>query len=169
MMLKLMGGLLIICCGTAAGMFLSKKNKDKTVFLQQYISFLTQAKAMIEFSGADIMEIMSGVHNVPMFTYLIDDVTDRMKSGEDITSAWKSSLKEAAQRNEIDKEDIPLYSDFCEGFGELGADEESAKLQLQITAASARLEQLQKDGIIKQRLYRTVGTFCGVLAAVVLI
>ena len=169
MVMKLTGCLLIICCGTAAGLFISKRSRDKTVFMQQYISFLTQARTMIEFTGADIMEILSGVHSVPMLTCMIDDVIEKMRSGDSITDAWRQSVESAAKRGELNGSDIPLFADFCEGFGELGADEEAAKLQLQITTASTRYEQMQKDGVIRQRLYRTVGTFCGVLAAVILI
>lgn len=169
MVVKLIGGILIVMCGMFTGMYLSGKTREKTLFLQQYISFLTQTKAMIEYSGENIGNVLLRVHSVPLMDHLIGEVTGMLDSGVDFASAWIKAAGHSAERNEFDRADLPLVMDFGDGFGERDAAREGAKIQLVINNVTSRLEQSEKDSLIKQRLYRTVGTFCGILIAVVLI
>lgn len=169
MIIKITGCILIISSGLFAGMYTAKNISQKTEFISQYIVFLTQAKAMIEFSGAGIREILMNVHSVPLLDNITGETLGRMDTGEDFTIAWTKSVKSSLERKEFESEDFPLLVSFGEGFGEMGIEEEVSKIKLHLSTASSRLENLKKDTMIRQRLYRTVGTFCGVLAAVIMI
>lgn len=169
MLIKITGCILIISCGIFAGMYYAKKAADKTKFISEYISFLTQAKTMICFSCTEIKEILTKVHSVPLMENMISDTLKNMNNGKAFSDAWKCAVISAEKRKEFDSSDLPLLLSFSEGFGELGAEEETEKIELYLASAALRFDELQKDTFVKQRLYRTVGTFCGILAAVVLV
>ena len=58
---------------------------------------------------------------------------------------------------------------FAEGFGELGPDEESGRLRLLCRSAQERLSEIEKELSGRKKLYRTLGVFFGILAAVIII
>lgn len=167
MAVKIIGGILIVLCGTFTGIYFSERSRRETMFLRQYILFLGQIRSMVEYAGESIGDIMLKVHSVPLMDHLIGEFTGRLSSGEDMVSAWTKSVENSLDRKEFDSADTVLLLNFCEGFGEMGPAEEGSRIQMLIGAVTARLEQKEKDSLVKQRLYRTVGTFCGVLTAVV--
>ncbi len=169
MLLRLAGGICILFCGGAAGLLISKRISARADFFEQYISFLNQADSMICYQGADIYSILQAVHGVPQMRALIDEVISLLERNLSFSDAWMTAAENSLNRKEFEKEDLPLILSFGEGFGELGAVEESSAIKLIITSASERLKHMKSDVQIRKKLYRTLGLFCGALIAVLLI
>ncbi len=71
------------------------------------------------------------------------------------------------QKHNNDDRKLLLY--FGAVFGTSDISGELAKISLQKENSQRRLGELKEDLKTKKRLYRTVGMFCGVLAAVVML
>lgn len=164
-----MGALMLTLAGTAGGIAASRKHEKRTAAVREFISFLNQAEAMICYCGADIREILSSVHALPVLSETINNTFASLNKGNSFEKAWKTAVGELCANGGIDREDKELFMDFCEGFGTLGADEEISKLHLRRTMAEQRLMKLLPETENRRRLCRVVGTFCGVLLAAVII
>lgn len=169
MVVKITGAVFIVLCGAFAGLYRSKILQKQAEYIEQYISFLTQAQAMISYSYANITEILENVNSVPLMNLMIKQCRGKMKNGDDFERAWSSAVFGSYQRGEITKADHEMICRFSEGFGSLGAEEESAKIKLCLSDAQRRYDKLNAELTEKRKLYGVVGTFCGVLAAVILI
>ncbi len=169
MLMKLTGFVLIILCGGSAGLYISKRIGEKTEFISQYISFLTQAEAMITFAGSDIRYILNNVKSIPLMDHMINDTLDYLNNNYDFCSAWEKSVHAAYSRKEFEKEDLSLLLAFGVGFGEQGTDEEILKIKLNISNVSERLKIRKNDNETKMKLYKTLGTFSGAIIAVLLV
>lgn len=168
MLLKFIGGTMIVVCGALCGLHLSEKINRKTKFMEQYVIFLAQVKAMISYSGEDIGHIISDVGGVPMLREMLEECLSYMSGGEDFSSAWRFSAENALERGLIFREDMRLFKGFGDSFGSMGAEQESDKTELYKELAENRLEQLRNELSVKRRLYRVIGTFSGVMLAVIL-
>ncbi len=167
--LKIIGGIILISCGALSGLYAARRIEQQTEFIRQYIIFLTQTETMISYCNADIIEILKGINSVPLMSPMISSCLDGMKIGKDFTSSWCASAEELCSQKIISAADINMICSFSEGFGSLGADEEIGKIRLHKTMAEQRLSELQPETNTKKRLYRVVGTFCGAMAAAVII
>lgn len=167
--IKLIGGIILITSGALGGLYAAKRLELQTDFIRQYIVFLTQAETMISYCSADIGEILSSINSAPLMSEMLSECRSRMKSGKDFTSAWCSSVNSACVRGEISKSDVAMLRSFSEGFGTSGTEEEIGKIRLHKSIAEQRLSELRPEASTKKRLYRVIGTFCGAMAAVILI
>lgn len=168
MLLKFWGGTMIIICGALSGIYLSDKLKNRAKFMEEYIIFLTQAKAMIRYGNFEIQKILSEVSQNSLFSDMLQECQMYLSGGENFSSSWKNACQNYAEKGLMTKEDIPLYQNFGESFGNLGSEEEENQIQLYIELADHRLSRLREELLTKRRLYRVIGTFSGVMAAVIL-
>ena len=65
-MLKFVGGIFIVVCGTLGGIYFSLRLKRKAEFFEQYIMFLTQVQTMISYGGMSVREILKEIKNIPL-------------------------------------------------------------------------------------------------------
>lgn len=167
-LMKFIGGTMVVICGALCGLYFSAKLNRRTKFMEQYLIFLTQAKAMISYSHTEIPNILVNVSGVPLLSEMLRECHSYMSGGENFSSAWRSAAKSAYEKGLLFKEDIRLFTGFGDSFGNMGCDEEESKSQLYIELVENRLEQLRNELLTKRKLYRVIGTFSGVMAAVIL-
>lgn len=169
MILKLMGGLLLTACGMLTGMYMYRQCEKKVIALREYIRFLLYCEGMIAYCGADIQELLSSCEEYEVIGRLITESRQYLDSGSDITAAWKNAVRQSAERGVIDRKDERLFLAFSEGFGDMDAEGEVKRLHLCREEAVRRLDEVYPESEGKRRLYRTVGTFGGVLLAALII
>ncbi len=167
--LKITGGIILIFCGALGGLYAAKRIERQTDFIKQYIIFLTQAETMISYCNADIIEILKSINSIPLMCPMISSCLEQMEAGSDFTAAWCCAAEEFCSKKLIRESDLNMICSFSEGFGSLGADEEIGKIRLHKSMAEQRLSELQPESNTKKRLYRVVGTFCGAMAAAVML
>lgn len=160
---------MLIACGALAGLYASRRLKRRTDFLTQYIVFLTRAETMISYCSTEIGRIVSDPGDVPLLSRMLSECCAMINGGSDFSSAWSCGVSSAAQEGLIAGDDINLVRSFCDGFGTSGTEEEIAKLRLHRELIRQRLAVLSEEAAKRQKLYRVVGTFCGAMAAAVMI
>lgn len=163
--IKLLGGALVAVCGTLTGVYLGEKLKTRTLFLEQYIRFLTIAQTMIGYTASNIRTVLGDTKDLPLIKPITENALLGLDSGKSFEEAWK----EAVNKTVHNSEDKKMLFYFGAVFGTSDIDGELAKLGMQKESCRRRLDELKDELKTKKRLYRTLGAFCGVLVAVVLL
>lgn len=166
-MLKLIGGVLIVICGTLGGIYFSLRLRKKAEFFEQYIMFLTQVQTMISYGGMSVREILREI-NIPLAEPILTDTEKYMDNGEAIETAWKKAVDENMKKQRFEKADIEIIEYFGNMFGVSDREGEVSKIKLHEELVRERWERLKSEMNSKCRVYRIVGMFCGVMTAVLI-
>ncbi len=164
-LLKYAGGLMLVICGALSGQVMCKRLRQRAIMLEDYLRFLTQTQALIGYTAESAESILENVRGLKLLTPMLDNARSLMKGGLSFRDAWCRSVRDYIS----EKEERELICAFGETFGTGNISGELSKLELHKESAVRMQRELLEDIKIKKRLYRTMGTFCGVLAAVVLI
>ena len=168
MMLKFVGGIFIVVCGTLGGIYFSLRLKKKAEFFEQYIMFLTQVQTMISYGGMSVREILREIRNIPLAEPILLDTEKYMDNGEAIETAWKKAVGENKKQLHLEKSDKELLEYFGNTFGVSDREGELSKIKLHEELIRERWENLKSEMYAKCRVYRIVGMFCGVMTAVLI-
>lgn len=164
-LIKIIGGLFIIVSGTFIGIYASDRSKEKVSFFEQYMIFLTRVKTTVSYTLSDIKELLSVNASIPMVKPILRDTLILLEGGTALEEAWRGAVNIHVK----DKEDKNLLYYFGDNFGKSNVSGELNNLELHGEFVKQRLERLKDELKTKQRLYRVIGMFCGVLTAVILI
>ena len=162
---KLFGGLLLVVCGTLAGLYASGKLRDRVKLLEQYAMFLNQAQSEIGYTASGIRELLTMPGTMPLLRPVFKDCLRLLNGGCQLENAWRT----AVEVHIPDKNDRELLCYFGDHFGSSNISGELNKLSLHSELVWQRLDRLREEMKTKRRLYRVVGMFGGVVAAVLLI
>ncbi len=165
-MLKYIGGILIIICGTLGGIYFSLRLKKKSEFLEQYLIFLNRVRTMIEYGNMSVRDIFGELKNISVIEPVLTDTEKFLDDGENFENAWKMSVDK--NMKEFDKSDIEMIYFFGKSFGVTDKNGEISKIDLHSQMIKERLDTLKNDMASKTRIYRILGMFGGVLAAVMI-
>lgn len=165
-MLKYIGGILIIICGTLGGIYFSLRLKKKSEFLEQYLIFLNRVRTMIEYGNMSVRDIFGELKNISVIEPVLTDTEKFLDDGENFENAWKMSVDK--NMKEFDKSDIEMIYFFGKSFGVTDKNGEISKIDLHSQMIKERLDTLKNDMVSKTRIYRILGMFGGVLAAVMI-
>lgn len=144
---------------------MTERLKARASFMGQYVRFLTQAQAIIGYTAAEADELFSSVRGVPMLRPVLEGTKREMKKGEKLDTAWKRSV----DSNVYSSEDRKLLYYFGETFGTSNVEGELSKLALHRDSAERMYSEYLEEVRVKKKLYKTVGFFCGALAAALLV
>ena len=165
-MLKYIGGVLIVICGTLGGIYASLRLKRKAEFLEQYLIFLNRVGTMIEYGQMSVRDIFGELKNISVIEPVLSDTERFLDEGDDFENAWRKSVDK--NMKEFDKSDIETVYFFGKSFGVTDKNGELAKIELHSQMIRERLDMLKNDIISKTKIYRILGMFGGVLAAVMI-
>ena len=166
MMLKFVGGIFIVVCGTLGGIYFSLRLKKKSEFLEQYLIFLNRVRTMIEYGNMSVRDIFGELKNISVIEPVLTDTEKFLDDGENFENAWKMSVDK--NMKEFDKSDIEMIYFFGKSFGVTDKNGEISKIDLHSQMIKERLDTLKNDMASKTRIYRILGMFGGVLAAVMI-
>ncbi len=163
--MRLTGGLLIVLCGALAGILKCRSFRQRTELMGEYLRFLTQVKAVIGYTAESAGSILSGMRGMELLAPVLEGTLELMKSGSSFENAWCSAVKSSV----LNRDDRQLMYSFGHAFGTDNVQGELSKLALHMQNAETHYSGLRAELKTKSRVYRTVGVFCGVMAAAVLL
>jgi len=163
--LKVGGGMLLIVCGTFAGLYCSEKLRRRVRFYEEYIAFLSQAESMIGYTAASVRELMEGIKGLPMMSPLFRKTLALLSDGKTLSESWKCAVQTYVE-HPSDRETAAYFGNT---FGTTNCSGELGKLKLQKETAQRKHAELLEEYRTKRRLYRIVGMFAGTLTAVILL
>ena len=167
-MLKFVGGVFVVICGTLGGIYFSLRLRRKAEFLEQYLMFLKQVQTMISYGGMSVGEILKEIKNIPLAEPVLSDTEKYMNEGEAIESAWKKAVEGNMKKLHFEKPDMEMIEYFGNTFGVSDREGELSKIKLHEELIRERRDILKSEMYAKCRVYRIVGMFCGVMTAVLI-
>ncbi len=167
--IKFLGALIIVSSGTMCGIYAAGGLKRRVEFLEQYIIFLTQAKTMISYSAVSVSEIFSEVSSVPLVRPFLDICLDGLSGGMSLKSSWHDAVNSMYEQKLFSASDKALMYSFGETFGIGGINEEMTKTELHIALMNERLDEAKAELASKNKLYRILGMFGGIMVALIIL
>ncbi len=163
--LRITGGLLLICCGTMTGLSVAGRFRRRVELMEQYRKFLTQAETIIRYTPVTLEELLGMIRCGELLHPVIQKTKELLQSGQPPEVVWRKAVGQFVPV----AEDRRLLYEFGDYFGTGDLNGELQKLALHRQFAQQRYEELQSELHIRRKLYRIVGMFGGVVAAVLLI
>ena len=161
MPLKLGGALLLTLAGFGCGLLLTRRLYLRRDFLSAFLTFLTNLSTALRYRSEriDVLVNSSGeLFKIP--------VTD---SPQPFPSVWAAQISRFPKRWRLSARDMELLRLFGERLGTTDAEGQLAHIAHYRSCFEQQLEQARTDAAQKARIYKTLGLFAGVSAALLLL
>ena len=162
--LKIFGALLIASSGLMLGCSLSRKLKNRRDFLAKFAVFLNTLATGLRYSADDIFTLVS--LSAGDFTPLHIARQERTLPFEQV---WGKKLASFARQYSLSGQDVGLLREFGEKLGKTDLEGQLKHIELYKTLFAKQLLQVEEAIAKKARLYKTLGLFGGVSAALMMI
>ena len=156
---------MLICAGFLAGYMESHKLSVRVEKLEAFLQFLSAAKAEIRYSSIPVWSVVEKHGKNLSFLGLC---YEKSSQGRGWREAWESSVREEAKSEGFSKSDLDLLSGFGEGFGTSDTEGQLAHFSLYAGLTTDALKSAKQDQSRKSKLYLMLGSFSGILAALLL-
>ena len=166
--IRISGGVMLIVCGTLAGMYASLKWQTKLRVYEQYLAFLTQAQSLVEYNAVSVKELIAAVRAVPLLRPILDETRDQLDKGIPTEQAWRIAAAAGLAKYGFTRTERQLFYFWGDTFGSSDIDGEIAKLHLHCDLVTQKAEELRRELDAKKKICRITGMFAGTLAAVLL-
>ena len=163
--IRLAGGVFIALCGLLAGQTASERLRSRTELIGEFVSFLTQVQCVIGYTANEACSLLENISGLRRMDPVIREALRLLNSGGSFEDAWKAAVGRCVSC----REDRELMLAFGNSFGTSNISGELSKTGLLKERASRYHSELIEEYRTKRRLYRTTGTFFGVMAAVVMV
>lgn len=151
-----------ICIDGAERLALLKKVKSIYESMQYYISY---QKATIP----ETLRKLAEKEKEP-FGEAFVQIDERVcVKGEDLPSAWKSSMEKALETLPLTKAERKLVMDFPESLGFMEENAQAGALDELLREINLRIEELEKEQKSKNKMIMSLGVAAGVLISILLL
>lgn len=166
MILKILGSLLLIFACFVTGCVKSKALYKRREFLENLLVFISSLETNLRFSGSDIFTLISVSANSDDTRHLIVDSSQTDKAFSELWSANVSGLPKSLALKDEDKK---LLTDFGAELGKSDLEGQIKHLRLYQSMFRRQLLSARDEITKKSKLYKTMGLFVGVSAALIMI
>lgn len=132
--------------------------------LQDFFQFLSAAKTEIRYSSLPVWAVAE--KHGGRLSFLQSCAQSDFRG--DWQEAWETAVRENAEREGFSKEDLELLRGFGTGFGASDTEGQLAHFSLYAGLTAEALENAKQDRTRKSKLYLMLGSFGGILAALLL-
>ncbi len=167
MILKVLGLILIILCGSLSGFLYSNKLKQKSVVLKKLSNMMQTLQIIMECNGGTIQRLLEILYNMDEYNKFnfLKQTQNLMSNSESFSVAWKKSIK---ADNYLPTESVEILKVLGDKLG--NSDLNSQKFIL--NQSQIQLESLYKmageEYKEKGRLYQKIGLLIGFATAILL-
>ncbi len=143
----------------------SRKLSVRVEKLTDFLRFLSAAKTEIRYSSIPVWSVVEKHGQGLSFLGLCSEKSAR---GDGWREAWESSVREEAAAEGFSKSDLELLNGFGAGFGSSDTEGQLAHFSLYAGLTAEALEKAKEDQSRKSKLYLMLGSFGGIVAALLL-
>ncbi len=162
-MIKCIGIVLIIAFFFSAGVYLSLRLKNRYEFLSLFREFLSSLKTNIRYNGGEIFELIE--RSMPLA--IVEYFKSENYSGMDIY--WDRCIKNIPKNAALKREDISLIAEFGKTLGTTDIEGQLNHIELYKELISSNINNSIEEIKQKSKLYKMLGLFSGIAAALLLI
>lgn len=172
MLMKAVGAIIVFFSCTAAGVFLSMKDKFRADDLREMKRGLMLLKSEISYASRPLYEAMIEISEKTENTISeIFEDSGRLLKSKSVTSvdeAWEKTLRDRRARTFFKSDDIDILTAFGKILG--GSDKQCqlSNIDTVIDYIDMKSEELLKKNSKDSRLFKSAGVLSGILIVVVL-
>lgn len=164
MLLKLTGCALIALTGFGIGNLLCKKLGARRDFFGKFCVFISLLQTRIRYDSADIFTLVSCCAKGAGLSYF-ESTEDTLP----FASFWNSEIENIPKKAGLNNSDKELLSEFGSLLGTTDVEGQLKHLELYGSIFQKRLKDCQAEFKDKSRVYRALGLFGGVSAALIIL
>lgn len=161
-MVKCFGLLFIVSACFLTGVYFSLRLKFRFEFLSSFRGFMSNLETNIRYDSRDIFELIKA--SAP--DYISGIFGD--ERGE-LSSYWKNTIKNIPPRYSLKNEDLSLFTEFGRMLGTTDIEGQLNHISLYKELIETNIDNSKKELNSKSRLYKLLGLFAGIAAALLLI
>ena len=161
MLLKLFGAVILSLSGLLGGCRYARRLIIRRDFLRDFIAFLESLGTVLRYRSEDIF---TSVNSSGELFSLPCDAHKRP-----FIQAWEEQIAPFAKRYALSKQDVSLLRDFGAQLGVTDTQGQLSHIALYSTLFEKQLTKAEEEVKSKAKLYRTLGLFTGMSAALMLI
>ncbi len=172
-MLKILGALLLCLSGSAYGFCLAGELKDKVRLLEELNRCLLVVRGEIRFANASLPEAFGTIkHRVGApFGELFGKVGDTLLETPDmlLSDVWEKQVRQQFEKSVFSKEELDWLCAICGQLGYLDREMQLNTIQMIMEQLALREKEARAKLADNAKVYRCIGTMCGILVALLLI
>ena len=157
MPLKILGAALISFSGFSIGCMYVQRLKLRRDFLREFSVFLSSLSTAVRYRSADIAVLVNSCGE--LFSLPENDYS------RPFSQMWQSSIADFKKRRCLSNADMALLKEFGEGLGTTDVEGQLNHIALYQGLFSKQQSGAEDDIIQKSKLYKSLGLFGGVSAA----
>ena len=157
MPLKILGAALISFSGFSIGCMYVQRLKLRLDFLREFSVFLSSLSTAVRYRNADIAVLVNSCGE--LFSFPESDYS------RPFSQMWQSSIADFKKRWRLSEADMALLKEFGEGLGTTDIEGQLSHITLYQGLFSKQQSGAEDDIIQKSKLYKSLGLFGGVSAA----
>ena len=147
---------------------MSLRAKKRIRLFEGLALFAGGISSSIRYSAADISTLLR-LENREVHIEFIDRVSDMLETGGSLRESWSRAVSEISAYSGITAEDMDIIIQFGSRLGATDVTGQTEHCDYFRQKFLLRAEKLEKEYDSKSKLYRSLGFFSGLSAAVVLI
>ena len=164
LVIKLIGCLLIASSGFFTGCVLTQRLKNRRDFYDKFCVFISLLQTQIRYNSADIFSlVISSAKGSGL------EIFDTPKTDVPFTAFWDNSLSALPKKYGLNNSDKELLSEFGSLLGTTDVEGQLKHLELYGSIFQKRLKDSQAEFRDKSRIYRALGLFGGISAALIIL
>lgn len=164
MLLKLTGCALIALTGFGAGCMLTKRLGARRDFFGKFCVFISLLQTRIRYDSADIFTLVSCCAEGSGLE-LFESADDTLPFAD----FWNSEIEKIPKKAGLNNSDKELLSEFGSLLGTTDVEGQLKHLELYGSIFQKRLNDSQAEFRDKSRIYRALGLFGGISAALIIL
>lgn len=165
MALKFLGGFLLVLSGFSTGWFCSKKLSLRKDFFKRIISFVSNLSTQLRYSTSDIFTLVSlsaSTSGLELFELNYENNTA-------FYTVWCERVSRIPSKFGLKNCDKELLLEFGEQLGKTDVDGQLKHLELYDSLFKKQFTDAESEINKKSKLYKTMGFFVGMAAALMII
>lgn len=162
--LKIIGCIFLVSASSAAGWLLSKRLSERCAFLQACHSFLRTLQTELRYRGEEIFKAVSlslATAGLPLML--------KQESDKPFFDCWKQAIAAVPRSQGITSSDVAWLTQLGAQLGKTDLDGQLSHLSLMEAKLTVLMHDAQECIDKKARLYKTMGFFVGVSAAILML
>ncbi len=159
--LKLCGALLLTLAGLGGGMLLTRRLSLRREFLSAFLTFLSNLSTALRYRNERIELLVDSsgeLFDLPC-----------QNEAQPFAALWRGQIAAFPKRWRLNSRDMALLTEFGERLGTTDTEGQLAHIAHYRALFARQLEEASADAAQKSRLYRVLGLFVGVSAALMLL
>ena len=164
MLLKLTGCVLIALTGFGAGCMLTKRLGARRDFFGKFCVFISLLQTRIRYDSADIFTLVSCCAEGAGLGYF-ENADDTLPFAD----FWNREIESIPKKYGLNNSDKELLSEFGSMLGTTDVEGQLKHLEMYGSIFQKRLKDSQAEFRDKSRIYRALGLFGGISAALIIL